>query len=427
MFKVLVIAYYFPPMGLSGVQRTLKFTKYMSKYNWLPTVITAGNTGYFAHDSYMLDEANSSDINIIRTEGLDPNSLLSKYGTITMPHEFIRKTLSNLSKTFIIPDNKISWAKRAYETARELLKKEHFDVIFVSIPPYSAFQYAAKLKSEFNTPLIVDYRDLWYGNQFSFYPTSYHRLKHKKLEYLALKAADKIVVVNRYIKEKLLTEFKFLTFDDIIIIPQGYDPEDFEKSTPITLNPNKLKITYSGIFYEKLTPKYFLKAFKELSLERPDIAANIELHFCGILKKENVKLVKKLGIQEFVREHGYLNHKESLDYVLSSDVLWLMLGRLKNVETVSTGKLFEYFGTRKPILGCLPDGTAKTELQKYGASFICEPDDISGIKQTLMEIHSLYKAGKLPKPNEEYVLKHDRSVLTEQLTTLFQFNIRAEI
>lgn len=427
MFKVLVIAYYFPPMGLSGVQRVLKFTKYMSKNNWHPTVITSGDVGYFAHDEYMQKEAENSDIRIIRTSGNDPNRLLSKYGTITMPAEIIRKTFSNLSKTFFIPDNKVSWSKQAYLTAKELLSKEHFDILFVTIPPYSAFSMAAKLKEEFNIPLIVDYRDLWFGNQFSFYPTFYHKLKHKKMEYNALKAADKIVTINRYIKEKLLVNYKFLTFDDISIVPQGYDPDDFEKATPIPLNKTKLKLTYSGIFYTKATPKFLLKAFKLLLKQRPDIAAGIELHFCGLLRKENEKLIKKLGIQEFVKIHGYLNHKEALDYVLSSDVLWMMIGRMKAAETISTGKLFEYFGTKKPILGCVPEGAARLELQRYKASFICEPDDIEGIKEQLINIYTLFKAGNLPVCNEDFVEKHNRITLTEELTRIFQFTMRADI
>ena len=108
MFKVLVIAYYYPPMGLSGVQRTLKFTKYMSEYNWSPTVLTAGKTGYYAHDLSLLKEAEEAGIKIVRTDSRDINSLMSKYGTVKMPREIIRKTLSNLGKSIFIPDNKIS-------------------------------------------------------------------------------------------------------------------------------------------------------------------------------------------------------------------------------------------------------------------------------------------------------------------------------
>jgi len=426
MFKVLVIAYYFPPLGLSGVQRTLKFTKYMSKYGWQPTVITTGNVAYFAHDFSLLKEAQDAGINIIRTEAFDVNSILGKqYETVSMPKEYIRKILSSISKTFFIPDNKRSWAKKAYRTARELLQKENFDLIYVSIPPFSSFMYAANLKKEFGIPLFVDYRDLWYGNHFAFYPTPYHRYKHKKLEYTALHSADKIVAVNRRVKEKLILTYPFLSHNDVLIIPHGYDPADFEIAGEKKTS-SKMKLTYAGIFYETITPKFLLKAFKQLSVERPDIVANIELEFIGHLRKENKKLITEFGINEFVHDYGYLDHAETVKKIKASDVLWLMLGRMPNADTVSPGKLMEYFGTRKPILGCVVDGTSKTSLQEYGASFITEPDDIEGIKNTLIKIHELYIKGNLPKPNEEFVLRHDRSILTEQLVKAFQFYLREE-
>jgi len=138
MFKVLVIAYYFPPMGLSGVQRTLKFIKYMKNYNWEPTVITTGDVGYFAHDDSLTKDLHNTGIRIIRTKGRDPNSRLSKYGTIKLPREIFRKIFNKLSQTFFIPDNKISWSKMAYLKAEELLKQENFDAIFVTGPPFSA-------------------------------------------------------------------------------------------------------------------------------------------------------------------------------------------------------------------------------------------------------------------------------------------------
>ncbi len=424
MFKVLVLAYYYPPMGLSGVQRTLKFTKYMPKYNWQPTVITAGNIAYFAHDLGMLKEAEDAGVNIIRTEAYDLNSMIGKkYGTVNMPKEFIRKLYSKFTKTFFIPDNKKAWAKRAYHTARELLKKEKYDILYVTIPPYSSFHYAALLKKEFDIPLFVDYRDLWFGNHFAFYPTPYHKQKHKKLEYASLKESNKIVVINRRIKEKLLTTYPFLSFDEIIIIPHGYDPQDFEiEEYPST--SSKLKLTYSGIFYENITPEFLLKAFKQLSVERPDIAATYELEFIGLLRDENKKLIKELGLNEFVHEYGYLEHSFAVKRLKSSDVLWMMIGNTNNADTISTSKLFEYFGSRKPVLGCVPDGAAKNSLKEYNASFITSPDNLDEIKNVLIEIHSAFVNKKLPIPNEEFIKRHDRIALTEQLITQFQFYLR---
>ena len=285
--------------------------------------------------------------------------------------------------------------------------------------------YAAKLKKEFNIPLFVDYRDLWLGNHFAFYPTPYHRTRHKKLEYAALRASDKVIAINRRIKEKLLTTYQFLSFDEIMLIPHGFDPEDFEGDDPIVHPLPKMKLTYSGIFYENITPQYFLKAFKEISIERPDIAANIELEFIGHLRDENKKFINELGLNEFVIDYGYMEHRESVKKLKSCDVLWMMIGNITNAETISTSKLFEYFGTRKPIFGCVPEGAAAAALREYGASFICPPDNISEIKNKIIEIHNLFTAKQLPVPNEEYVKKHDRIALTEQLTTAFQFYLKA--
>src|SRR3972149_5127165 len=139
MFKVLVVAYYFPPLGLSGVQRTLKFVKYLKNYNWEPTVLTTDEIGYYAHDFSQLDEISKAGVRIVRTKGKGINSFLAKKGTIKIPPEAIRKILSILSSTFFIPDNKKSWCKEAKTTARELLKNENYDLIFVTGPPFSLF------------------------------------------------------------------------------------------------------------------------------------------------------------------------------------------------------------------------------------------------------------------------------------------------
>ena len=426
MFKVLFISYYFPPMGLSGVQRSLKFAKYLQQFNWEPTVLTTGDTAYFAHDQQLLKEAEEANLKIVRTDGKGINSKLLSKGTVKMPREIIRKSLSNLSKFVFIPDNKVDWSNKAYKKAKEILSDEKFDLIYVTCPPFSSFMMAAKLKKEFDLPLFVDYRDLWFGNQFSFMPTPYHKMKHKKYEYTALKAADKVIVINRRIKERILKQYQFLTFDDVVILPHGFDPADFEDVVPIPKPNNKLILTYSGIFYENISPKYFIQAFKKLSQERPDIAANYELHFVGHFRKENQKLVNKLGLQEFVKDHGYLSHNDAVRRVISSDVLWMMIGNTQSAETISTSKVFEYFGSRKPILGCVPDGAAKTALEEYGASFIVPPDDIDAIVNILIKINDLYRKNMFPAPNEEYIERHNRIKLTEQLAKQFQFFLKEE-
>ena len=162
-----------------------------------------------------------------------------------------------------------------------------------------------------------------------------------------MKAADRIIVTNRKIKEKLLNTYPFLTFEDVVIISHGYDQDDFDKIQTQPKPQNKMVLMYSGIFMVYNTPEYFLKAFKKLTIERPDIASNIELHFVGFLRKENQKLIRKLKLQSFIRDHGYVNHDEAIAKFKSADVLWFMVGRRRNIDAILPGKVYEYIGAKE--------------------------------------------------------------------------------
>ena len=427
MFKVLVVAYYFPPMGLSGVQRTLKFVKYMRNYNWEPTILTTGKVAYFAHDDSLYKELIDSDIRIIRVSGSkEPNSILSRFGTIKLPGELVRKVFDKISQSIYIPDNKISWSKLAYQKIKNLLKEEKFDAIFITCPPFSAFEVISEIKKEQDIPLFVDYRDLWYQSYFSFYPTPFHRIMHKKKEYKSLKSADRIIVTNRKIKEKLLYNYPFLTHEDVIIISHGFDPEDFEKIKAQPKPINKMVLMYSGIFLVYSSPEYFLKAFKQLTIERPDVASNIELHFVGFLRKENQKLIRKLNLQAFVKDHGYVNHDEAIAKIKSADVLWFMVGKRKNIDAILPGKVYEYLAARKTVIACVPEGAAKMAIEESGAGFICEPYDIQGIKNTILQVYNRFKENNLTSPSEEFLERYSRDNLTELLTKQFQLKLRTD-
>lgn len=149
--------------------------------------------------------------------------------------------------------------------------------------------------------------------------------------------------------------------------------------------------------------------------------------FIGILRTENQKLIKKLKITEYVKEHGYLDHKEALRKLLSADILWTMIGKGKNADTISTGKVFEYFGTKKPILFCVPDGVIKSSAEEYKASFVTDPYDVEQIKNTMLEIFDLWNKKQLPSPDLGFIEKHRRDYLTEQLTKQLQFLVKEKI
>ncbi len=407
--NVLVFAYYFPPMGLSGVQRVTKFVKYLPDFGWRPHVITSGPTAYYAHDPSLLDELEGRDIVIHRTSGADPNSMLKGKGTVKMPREWMRRIMRAVSDTFFIPDNKKSWAKQALELARTLVKEQSFDAIFVSGPPFSSMIAAATLSEETGIPLVVDYRDLWYGNQFHVYPTSWHAHKHQSLEYDVLAHASRITVTNRRMKERLVARYNHLNFEDVVILPHGFDPADLPERIVAPKNDH-FRITYAGIFYDVVTPIPFFKAVKALMAKRPEV--RMELHFAGILRDEYAKAARKMGIADLIHDHGYCAHGDTVRLLLESDALWMMVGDTRNADTISSGKLYEYFGTRKPLLVSVPNGALRKDAERYGAAWITEPQDVEAITQCLSEMYDAWRSGSLPRPDEAVVQGFDRHQLT---------------
>lgn len=418
--SVLVFAYYFPPMGLSGVQRVSKFVKYLPEFGWRPHVITTGPTAYYAHDTSLLDELEGRDIVIHRTSGLDPNSILKGKGTVKMPRECVRKIMRNVSDTIFLPDNKKGWAKQALTVARELVKQHTFDAIFVSGPPFSSMMAAATLSEETSIPLVVDYRDLWYGNQFHFYPTPWHAHRHQTLEHDVLTHASRITVTNRKLKERLIATYNHLIFEDVVIIPHGYDSDDIPAIVPRRSGP--FRLTYAGIFYDIVTPIHFFKAVKQVLSERPEIV--LELHFAGLLRDEYIKAAAKYGLTEFIHDHGYCAHAKAVELLMNSDALWMMVGNTRNADTISSAKLYEYFGTGKPLLVSVPSGALRFDAERYGASWITEPDDVDAIATCIKEMYDAWQTGTLPQPNRAVIELFERKLLTGQLARQLALSTR---
>lgn len=414
--KVLVIAYYFPPMGLSGVQRTLKFVKYLPQYDWEPTVLTVTPTAYYALDYGMLRELNENEVKTVRTNSVDPTRLFEAGKPVKMPRERLRNFLSGVSQAVFIPDNKVGWKRDAVKAGRKLLKDDKFDVIFSTAPPYTCHLIGATLSDEFGIPLVVDYRDAWVDNPLHFYLTPYHRFAHQKMERKVLRAASRVITINRRIKELMIRRYRFLGYNDIAIIPQGYDPADFQVQDALKLPySDRMRFTYSGTFYRNRTPKYFLRALAEVLNEHPDYRKKIEAVFIGTFRKENLAIIDSLGLQDVVKVLGYIDHKSTMKYLLTSDVLWMTIGNGKGEEMVSTGKLFEYIGSRKPILGLVPDGVAKTTILETEAGKVVRPDDIAGIKKAISEYYDLWTKNLLPEIDPDFARSYDRIKLTGEL------------
>jgi len=417
---VLVIAYYFPPMGLSGVQRTLKFVKYLPQFGWQPTVLTVTPTGYYAQDYTLLDELHHYHIELLRVGSLDPNRLFRKKGVVKMPSEPLRKFLTFVSDTLFIPDNKIGWKRKAVAAASELLEKKQFNAIFATAPPFTDFLIGEDLKKKYDIPLVLDYRDPWLEYPFKYYPTPLHKLWNYRLEKSVLHSSSKIITTNRRVKELLLRRYKFLTFSDIVILPQGYDPQDFADNIPLSPSQNrKMRITHAGVFYGDRTPKYFLQALRKVFTDHPELKGQIEAYFVGNFHDAFVKMITSMDLENDVTITGYLDHKHCIQSLVSSDVLWLVLDN----DRQSPGKVYEYLGARKPILGCVPDGFVRDALLETDAAVLTAPTNVAEIAQGILELYSMFKEKRLPRPKEDVVQQYDRVKLTGELAKILSFLI----
>jgi glycosyltransferase involved in cell wall biosynthesis len=415
--KVLVIAYYFPPMGLSGVQRTAKFVKYLPKYGWKPTVLTVSPTGYYAVDDSLLKEVEAAGATVVRASSLDPNRLFRHQGVVKMPSERWRKVLQFTGDSIFFPDTKIGWKRKALRSASELLRREKFDLLFATAPPQTDFLIGEALKRKFRLPLVLDYRDAWLDYPFKYYPTPVHRYIHYRMEKRILKAADRIIVTIRRVKESILKHYLGLDYHDVTIIPQGYDPADFRSggSAKHSLR-RKMRITHAGTFYADRNPSIMLHALHNVLRDVPQMRGRLEISLIGNVRDEDRTLVTKLGLQNEVTFHGYLEHQDCTRHLMNSDVLWLVLDN----DYQSPGKLYEYFGARKPVLASLQEGYIKQVVMESGVGLCVPLKDLRAHEEALRDLFAQFERNRLKQASEEFASRFNREVLTGELARQFE-------
>lgn len=403
--SVLVVSYYFPPMGLSGVQRTFKFVKYLPEFGWDPIVLTISPKSYYAFDEDLQYELETSQIKVFRT------GTTSKRKVRSFPSNFIIQNIARyVASLFLQPDTKILWKKKALELGRKILSENKIDVIFATAPPFTDFLVARELSKEFNIPFVVDYRDVWVDNPFHFYPTYFHKLYVRKLEEMVLMEASRIIVTFRGTKDVLLTKYPFLKSDEVVIIPHGFDKKDFEAVENIKPDPKKFVVTHSGLFQDNRNPKYFLKAFSKF-LEFRNDGVPKEAWFIGIMRKSHHRYIRRYGLEGNVKLYGYQPHQEVVRLLKMSNLLWLMFE--DNVR--SPGKLYEYFGAKKPVLICAPEGYMKSLALESEAAIGVGPRDVDGIYRALNTFYDLWKTDSLPAPSDSFLERFDRYALTQAL------------
>ncbi|MTI53431.1 TDP-N-acetylfucosamine:lipid II N-acetylfucosaminyltransferase [Geosporobacter ferrireducens] len=433
--KVLVIAYIFPPLGGSGVQRTLKFVKYLREFGWEPVVVTVGTTMCQFKDVSMIseipdgvkviriDEKNNIDVNYA-------NQLIHLYHSVVqnqaLVSEFVtelNKSREHLNQLILLPDSNILWAKQVIDNLDDMININEMDMIYTTSGPYSDHIVGYYLKQRFNKPWVADFRDEWTNNPYVEFDKNHILYKmHFEMEKNIVNLADKIISVTP-LSSKNYEKIFHLETRKIETITNGYDELDFAEISHKSKRNAKFTIMHNGMLYMIRTPLTFMQAVQKLIKNKDVEASDIKITFGWTENLDYwIKIRDELGLQSVVEFLGYMTHQDSLREAVNSDALLLIVGAGDRNKSVFPGKIFEYLRLCKPILALSPNGSVVDELissteRGYNVDF----DNINEIAKYILKLYKLWKKDELPGlVVNEKIEKYERKRLTQDLSNIFQ-------
>jgi glycosyltransferase involved in cell wall biosynthesis len=407
MKNVLVVAYHYPPVGGGGVFRTLKFTKYLPQFGFRPYVLTVKNSMYTPKDPTLVRE-------------IPPEVKVT--ATFSFEHRILRASrLLNIDpEWFFITDVNLGWLPFAVYAGTKIIKQENIDVIYVSVPIWTSLLIGYLLKKKTQKPMVIDFRDPWTINPFKKTPTKFHARINDYLERTVLASADYVITVSQPYRRRLIEKYPFLK-NKCEVIMNGFDPDDFKdlKRQPLQ---DEFRIVHAGSLYGLRTPKYFLRALQELVQEKPYLRKQLEVQFVGNYGKEAPVIVDKLGLNDLVRFIGFMPHEKSLELMVNSHVLLLIVA-VGGYETsgIVTGKLFEYLFSGRPILALAPKNSIVANIIQSANAGLVVSSDTEAIKNGILEFYEQWTEGKLAATTNTAVIeRYNRKVLTHKLAQIFE-------
>lgn len=420
MKKVLMISYFFPPCGGSGVQRSSKFVKYLPKFNWKPYVLTVRERNLPKDLSLLRDIPPEAEI--FETFSLEKIFIESSEKAVS-EIDFIDRIgggerkrsgsyfLSPLKKfvnrTIFQPDSAILWFPFAVVKGFNILRKYKIDLIYATGSPWTALLIGAALKRLTGKPLVVDLRDPWSMSENKKVFDAY-------LELYTFQLADAIILNNIYVEKEYANKYPAHK-PKMFAITNGYDEEDFINLKPVEDNEKRFRLVLSGIVQSYTPITTFVEAVKNLLMERPDLKKKLEILFIG---QTPAYIVYDNKLKDIVNIMPYKPHNEILSYLASADLLLIIMKRTPNTRWQTPGKVYEYFAAKKPILAMVPAGNPLFDLIKSTRTgSVVEYSDIKGIRHYLLE----YIEGHIiHEPNVELISQFERKNLTAQLVKVFR-------
>lgn len=441
MKKILIIAYYFPPIGGGGVQRAMKMARYLPDFGYDVHVLTVEPAYHATLDTSLLEEIPSwvkvhrvpeprgivsqlktllrpappstgrivvmqTGGHITPTKGPEPTKLQSKPAEVSLKAKlfaFAKKAKAGV----MIPDDQIVWRKAAVARGLELLAEHDFDAIVSTSGPYTnhlvaqqliriARRKAKKAGRAARAPKwIADFRDPWTQNMHRS-GIAWREQLEEQMERSVHREADVTLTVTETFADNFKQKYP-REISRVEVIHNGFDPADYANLNRYRADESKCVLMYAGIFYKERNPRLLLQAIDALIREGHIDRAKIQLKFAGVLDypgyTDNVDEIVRLGLQDIVEAPGNLPHKRALAEMKNSDILLLIADTAPDSGAYIPGKLFEYMAIGTPILALSMAGESTKIIEKFGLGVVASPTDLSEIKNAVLQLYTQWQNG----------------------------------
>lgn len=434
MKSALIISYFFPPQGGAGVQRTVKFVKYLRDFGWQPVVLTVSNPSVPVFDASLQQDVDAS-LEIVRTRTFEPDYKTKNSVSASAQGASSKKTLMTSIKSlvrkianFVLqPDPQVLWLPTAVKAGIKLAKRPDINVIFVSAPPFSSLVIAALISKYSGKPLVVDYRDEWdisnevWENKMGGHFT---QSLQQAMQRFVLRRASHVVATTLLSQSALahkVTELKLSA--KVSCVYNGFDKADLRALEEATRSAsgNKLVITYVGTLWNLTSIEPIVKALLALHAQSPEASSGIELRVVGRKTQEQQDLLNQLkGTNVTLVVHDYVSHKEAIGFMKDADVLLLLLSDMPVAVRVMPGKTFEYLATGNAILATSPDGEVWKILDGYADVACIEPADVAAIASHLRQKLEQKQRGSATTQTVRDISRFERRHLTGELAQVLQ-------
>lgn len=437
MKRVLVISYYWPPAGGSGVQRWVKFAKYLPAEGWQPVIYTPENPEYTAIDRTLEAEI-PPEAEILKTRIWEPYSAYRRIfgkgastdmktltagaagGEVT-PISSGKKSFKQRLSLWIrgnlfIPDPRVKWVRPSVRFLKKYLAEHPVDVIVTTGPPHSVHLIGKRLHEALGTPWVPDFRDPWskmyYLKHLGMTPRSWRKLK--KMEQSVLDSASTVLAVTPAVQ----ADFRAMTSTPVECITNGFDSEDFEGAAKVV--SDRFRIVHTGLLAADGNPLQLWKVLGELAAADPAFNSKLEIRLIGKTDAEVLRAMEDAGLGSHITNLGYLDHLSCVAEQTSADILILPLRNDPEYKPILPGKLFEYLASRRPVLGIgQTDGAMATVLRETLAGQTFDWQDSAGIRRFVQDAFAQWLSGSIP-PTIGDITPYSRRSLTHNLANLLE-------